>query len=223
MPSAALDFRAVCGCFLPVFINFMVKRTKLKAAMKIAIVSLKTRVHGVMLGLLLVYLFWGSLLLQCGDMELNPGPTHKDSMRQTRLTSGGNAATTERTDGPQNTPSKAAASTKEPTLSDVMTALQTMNSTMISKLDGVSADVGLMREQFDELQGEVKELREEVSALRLENDELKQSNYDLKTRLDELERKTDDLEGRSKRNNSIFYGLPGQEKEVWTARTCLGT
>lgn len=214
MPSAAVDFRAVCGCFLPVYINFMMKRAKLKAAMKIAIVSLKTRVDGVMLGLLLVYLFWGSLLLQCGDVELNPGPTHKDSMRQTRLTSGGNAATTERTDGPQNTPSKAAASTQEPTLSDVMTTLQTMNSTMTSKLDGVSADVGLMREQFAELQGEVKGLREEVSALRLENDELKQSNYDMKTRLDELERKTDDLEGRSKRNNLIFYGLPRQEKET---------
>ena len=104
MPSAALDFRAVFGCFLPVFINFMVKRAKLKAAMKIAIVSLKTRVDGVMLGLFLVYLFWGSLLLQCGDVDLKPGPKHKDSMRQTRLTSGGNAATTEKSDGPQNTP-----------------------------------------------------------------------------------------------------------------------
>ena len=152
--------------------------------------------------------------MQCGDVELNPGPTHKDSMRQTRLASGGSTATTERTDGPQNTPSKAAASTKEPTLSDVMTTLQTMNSTMTSKLDGVSADVGLLREQFAELQGEVKGLREEVSALRLENDELKQSNYDMKTRLDELERKTDDLGGRSKRNNLIFYGLPKQEKET---------
>ena len=75
MPSAAVDFRAVCGCFLPVYINFMVNRAKLKAAMKIAIVSLKSRVDGVMLGLLLVYLFWGSLLLQCGDVELNPGPS----------------------------------------------------------------------------------------------------------------------------------------------------
>ena len=63
MPSAAVDFRAVCGCFLAVYINFMVKRAKLKVAMKIAIVSLKTRVDGDMLGLLLVYLFWGSLLL----------------------------------------------------------------------------------------------------------------------------------------------------------------
>ena len=94
-----------------------------------------------------------------------------------------------------------------------------MNTTMTSKLDGVSADVGLMREQFAELQGEgggevVKGLREEVSALRLENGELKQSNYDMKTRLDELERKADDLEGRSKRNNLIFYGLPRQEKET---------
>ena len=71
-----------------------------------------------------------------------------------------------------------------------------------------------MRQQFAELQEEVKGLREEVSALRLENDELKQSNYDMKTRLDDLERKTDDLEGRSKRNNLIFYGLPRQKKET---------
>ena len=77
MPSAALDFRAVCGCFLPVYISFMVKRSKLKAAMKIAIVSLKTRVDVVLLGLLQVHLFWGSLFLQCGDVELNPGPTHR--------------------------------------------------------------------------------------------------------------------------------------------------
>ena len=120
----------------------------------------------------------------------------------------------QRTDGPQNTPSKAAACTKEPTLSDLMTTLQTMNSTMTSKLDGVSVDVGLMREQFAGLQGEVKGLREEVSALRLENDELKQSNYDMKTRLEELERKTDDLDGRSKRNKLIFYGLPRQQKDT---------
>ena len=83
MPLEALDFRAVCGCFLPVYINFVMKRAKLKAVVKIAIVSLKTRVDGVMLGLLLVYLFWGSLLLQCGEVELNPGPTQKNNMRQT--------------------------------------------------------------------------------------------------------------------------------------------
>ena len=87
MPSAALDFRVMCGCFLPVYINFMVKRSKLKAVMKIAIVILKTRLDVVLLGLLLVHLFWASLLLQCGDVELNPGPTHKNNMRQTRLTS----------------------------------------------------------------------------------------------------------------------------------------
>ena len=86
--------------------------------------------------------------------------------------------------------------------------------TMTSKLDGVSADVGLLREQFAQLQVEVKGLREEVSALRLEGDELKQSNYDTRTRLDEFERKTDDLGGRSKRNNLICYELQRQEKET---------
>ena len=102
MPLGALDFRAVCGCFMPVYNNLMVKRSKLKAAMKLAIVILKPRVDGVTLGLLLSYLFWGNLLLQCGDVEQNPGPT--DNMRQTRLTSGSRAATTERAVGSQDTP-----------------------------------------------------------------------------------------------------------------------
>ena len=200
---------------MPVYNNFMAKRSKLKAAMKIAIVILKSRVDGVTLGLLLSYLFWGSLLLQCDDVEQNPGPT--DNMRQTRLTSGSRAATTERAVGSQGTPPNAATPTKQPTLSDVMATLQSMNNSMTrmsSKLDDVSGDVGLMREQFAELQGEMKGLREEVSDLRLENDDLKRSNCDMKKQIDELERKTDDLEGRSKRNNLIFYGLPRQEKET---------
>ena len=102
MPLGALDFRAVCGCFMPVYNYFMAKLSKLKGAMKIAIVSLQTTVDGVTLGLLLSYLFWGSLLLQCGDVEQNPGPT--DSMRQTRLASGRSTANAQRTVGSQDTP-----------------------------------------------------------------------------------------------------------------------
>ena len=95
--------------------------------MKIAIVILKSRVDGVTLGLLLSYLFWGSLL-QCGDVEQNPGPT--DNMRQSRLISGSRAANTERAVGSQGTPPNAATPTKQPTLSDVMATLQNMNNSM---------------------------------------------------------------------------------------------
>ena len=55
------------------------KWSNLKAEMKMAIVSLNTRVDGVILGLPLAYLFWGSLLLQYADV------TQKDNLWQTRL------------------------------------------------------------------------------------------------------------------------------------------
>ena len=61
-----------------------------------------------------------------------------------------------------------------------------MNNTttrISSKLGDISGDVGLMREQFAELQGVMKGLRKEVSVLRLKNDHLKQSNCDLKNEL----------------------------------------
>eukprot|EP00745_Piridium_sociabile_P000173 TRINITY_DN101275_c0_g1_i2.p1 TRINITY_DN101275_c0_g1~~TRINITY_DN101275_c0_g1_i2.p1 ORF type:complete len:124 (+),score=19.45 TRINITY_DN101275_c0_g1_i2:179-550(+) len=74
MPSSAVHFRAVCGSFLPVYIGFMFKRAKEKAALRIAIVTLRRRVDGVIFGMLLTYFFWGSLLLRCGDIESNPGP-----------------------------------------------------------------------------------------------------------------------------------------------------
>ena len=83
---------------------------------------------------------------------------------------------------------------------------------MSSKLDDVSGDVGLMREQFAELKGVMKGLREEVSDLRLKNDDLKQSNCNVKKRIEELERKTDDLEGRSKRNYLIFMVCRSKRK-----------
>ena len=110
MPLEVLDFRAVCGCFLPAYINFMVKRAKLKAVVKIAIVSLMTRVDGVMLGLLLVYLFWGTAPAMWRG-RAKPR-THAEEQHEADhaglIASEGSAATTERTVGPQNTPSKTA-------------------------------------------------------------------------------------------------------------------
>ena len=119
---------------------------KAKAAMKIAIVSLRCKVDGVTRGLLPSYLFWGRLLLQCGDVEQNPGLT--DNMRQTRLTSGSRAANTETAVCSQVTSPNADTPTKQPTLSDVIATLQSMNNSMTrmsSKLDDVSGDIGLMR------------------------------------------------------------------------------
>lgn len=177
--------------------------------MRVTIFSLRTKTDGVVFGLLLSYLFWGSLLLQHGDIESNPGPgpgsgpgsQKSDNMRQTRLASGGRCVSSERTD--------ASSQNREPTLTDVMSILTTLNT----KFDSMQDDVKVLRENYVLLQEEVKGLRQEVADLRMENEYLQTTNDSLKTKMDDVLKKTDDLECRSKRNNLIFYGLPREENE----------
>ncbi|XP_076446977.1 uncharacterized protein LOC143284194 [Babylonia areolata] len=115
----------------------MSKRAAEKKAMHFAMLTARTKLHGVTLGLLLTLLFWGSLLLRRGDVEQNPGPGPKsDGMRQTRLGSSGRRASTDRTttsdSSGQTTPSQ------QPTLADVMDQLQSLN-----RFGGISPGTGL--------------------------------------------------------------------------------
>ncbi|KAL8595615.1 hypothetical protein ACOMHN_025651 [Nucella lapillus] len=48
-----------------------------KVAMRINVITLRTRLTGVMAGLVLSVFFYSDLILRCGDVELNPGPTTK--------------------------------------------------------------------------------------------------------------------------------------------------
>ncbi|XP_076454451.1 uncharacterized protein LOC143289336 [Babylonia areolata] len=92
------------------------------------VTTVRSRPAGVLLGMTLVYLFWGAnlfqrrgdfdLLLRCRDIESNPGPNPDQgssgstgSMRQTRPSS--------------SHPSRSA---KEPSLADVMATIQDMNT-----------------------------------------------------------------------------------------------
>ena len=212
MPSGQLDFRASCGAFIPVFISFMLKRARYAVAMRVAMLHCSTRLHGVIVGFTLAYFYWtGLFLLCCGDVEQNPGPTEK--ARQTRLTS-----VTTRDDSSKRESSSRRESTissSSPTLSDILSSIKGMESTMNTKLDKVQGDVMDISDKFDSLSREVDTLRNEVSALRAENDNLKEENADMKADLVDMARvlenvnkNVDDLEGRSKRNNLIFYGIP---------------
>lgn len=198
MPSGNQDFRPVCGRFAIIFDIFMLKRAKQKAAMTVKTCNPRTRTNGVILGLVLTYLFWGGILLQCGDVELNPGPPKQDTMRQTRLNTGA-----ERSESAQNKPA-------EPTLVDVMGVLQTLNN----KFDEMKCDVQDLRNSNVALQEEIHGLRGEVTDLRQENDDLHACNSMLEERVREMETKMDDLENRSKRNNLIFHGLSRSENET---------
>ena len=100
MPSASLDFRAICGSFVFTYIGFMYRRAKFRLTMRVRILTASSRLKGVMVGWILTVFFTGDLLLMCGDVERNPGP-RSDNMRQTRLNSGNRSDNTPTAD-PRN-------------------------------------------------------------------------------------------------------------------------
>jgi outer membrane murein-binding lipoprotein Lpp len=204
MPIATTDFIGTCGRFLPVYLNFMLKRSTKKREMRKRVISIKSYAAGVVFGCVLCYLFWGSLLLRAGDIEVNPGPDKQvgdkaagGPLRQTRLTSAKNSET-------------GGAGAAALTLNDVMAKLMGMDG----KLDTVSNEVRDIKSKFDALEQEMGQLRQDCQELSDENDALRQTNKELTDRVDNLEKKVDDLEGRSRRNNVLFYGLDKEENET---------
>ena len=218
MPIGAMDYTAVCGCFLPTFISFMTKRATEKLKMRKRLVCLRSYVGGVLFGFVLCYLFWGGLLLRAGDIEVNPGPTPSDKqttdkssggLRQTRLAS---ARTTDTSGNYMQSgrSSSPAASSPPFSLNDVMAKLNAMDG----KLDDVTGDVRDIKQKFSVMEEEVGVLKRDVQALNEENELLQNCNDELKNRTEKLEKKVDDLEGRSKRNNLLFFGLTKEENET---------
>ena len=214
MPSAALDFRSCCGNFHHVYVAFMTKRAQLAKAMRYCALHVRTKLEGVMVGLVLVTFLTSDLLLRAGNIETNPGPDTKDTGRtvQTRLTAAG---------GRSGSSDRRNSAASETTLNDVMSKLlsmdssmNAMNQTMNSKLDQVSDDVKQMKAEFGSLQQEVQNCKDRMESLEMENDELRTINGELLERVARVEKHADDLEGRSRRNNLLFYGLDSEEGET---------
>ena len=203
---------------MPIFIAFMRKRAIEKAAMRIAILTPRCRADGVTLGLLLTLMFWGGILLRCGDVERNPGPPK--SLKQGKLltTSGDRRSRADRaSDAGSDAGSGKTASSSPPeqhTLADIVTTLHSLKSDMNSKFDETEQRDKMLSDQYASLQGGVNELMEEVRVLRKDNEDLKRKNSELTDRVSDLEGKVDDLEGRSKRSNLIFYGMPRDRNET---------
>ena len=197
----------------------MYKRTVEKAKSRVSILKLRNRRDGAWVGFLLVLLFCGRLLMQCGDVEPHPGPrtpTKASNYRQTRLTSASRAGSVDSV-ASSGEPSDPKTVSKELSFVDIMAKLQEMDVSskgIDKKLDGVASDVKTLTGQFDSLKREVRDLRDEVQDLRLQNHDLKRMNSDLCDRVEKLENKTDDLEGRSKRNNLLFFGVTRAENET---------
>jgi DNA repair exonuclease SbcCD ATPase subunit len=195
----------------------MAKRARLAKDMRCPVLRVRTRMQGVMVGLVLVVFLTGDLLLRAGNIETNPGPDSKDIGRtvQTRLTAAGGRS------GSGDRRNSANAAGSEPTLNDVMSKLiamdasmNAMNSTMNTKLDQVRDDVQEIRSEFSHLQQEVQTWKEKVESLEKENENLRESNQVLLDRVSRVEKHADDLEGRSRRSNVLFYGLDRLENET---------
>ncbi|KAL8561521.1 hypothetical protein ACOMHN_057215 [Nucella lapillus] len=167
------------------------KRAKEKLAARVAILKLCRKVDGVTFGFVLSYLFWGGVLMQCGDIESNPGPNPppgKDGMRQTRLSSAGSARSVS-LDRP------ATANTAEPSLSDIMASIDSLKSDMNTEFKDLKKELHDLREDYVGLHSEVKGLKEEVSDLRKKNEDLQKENQDWCAKMTDCEDRIDDLEG----------------------------
>ena len=210
MPSAALDFRVRCGGFVAIFIHFMAKRARLKLAMRIRVLRVRTRATGVMVGLVLHVFFFSDLLLRCGDVETNPGPKNSNSLKQSRLTSEGasrrSSSDSSTVRGPAPSPSTPGNACMNDIL-DKLTCMDVKFNFMSDKLEKVS-------ESVDGVKEDVHDIKDRIFYLQAENDALKSENRQMKEKMECLEKKVDDLEGRSKRDNLIFYGIPRRENET---------
>ena len=211
MPAGPLDFRPKCGSFFFVFLAFMDKRVGEVIAMRVRVLTVRTRSEGVMVGLVLAVLWTNDLLMRCGDVEQNPGPlTNEKDLRQPQRTTRQSSA-----DRRAPTPNRAEAGAgKEPTLTDVMASIQTLNASLESKFEDLKSEVVDIKNSHAILTEEVQGLRNEVTDLKRINDDLLNENEEMKTRIGSLERATDDLEGRSRRNNLLFFGFHRHRDET---------
>ena len=156
MPVGSLCFRAVCGSFYWTFQIFMKKRAQRNAAMsRSAGLTLNTPIMAV------IVVFLSTFLLQCGDVESNPGPDPRT--RQTTLTQLKDCSPP----------------TDEPTITDVFKMLTTMDqkmTTMDKKIDSIHATVedqiNMIRTEFEAVQKENRELKEKVDSLENKLDDL---------------------------------------------------
>ena len=153
-----------------------------------------------------------AMLLICGDVESNPGPsTESRSTRQTTLSFADVAAipaspvepnksgTTPRLQSVQKSrPQTRSSGSQKPAASDpdIMTFLRDMRSKFNSNLESINS--------------KIDGITSSIESLQIENEALRQENTQIKAKLDRLYSKVDSLEGHSCRNNLSFVVFPAQ-------------
>ena len=100
------------------------------------------------------------------------------------------------------------ASATEPSLTDIMAAIQGIQVTLEGKMDAISTEVTLLRADFGKMKERIKDNQGAVSTLQSENKELKSQMRELMKTTDKIVDKLDEYEGRMRRNNVRITGVP---------------
>ena len=211
MPISAESFRAVCGHFVPIFITFMTKRARLRAAMHIRV--LKVRSCALAFALTVVI---ATLLYRSGSVELNPGPMDRGDT---------DAATKENNIQQENTNIHGEETVQNQAIMSAIHQLRTevrgMTDKVTTELQSLKNDIGTVISKCQELEKKCDSLKHRHNSLeeRVFNNETyldevedtkKENDRQVKTLTDEIERlKTDvdRLESFSRRDNLRFFGL----------------
>ena len=157
-----------------------------------------------------------ALLLTCGDIETNPGPsTEPRTSRQTTL------SFIEATASPSHrveTPSSQSSPPRSQNLQKTRSQKRTQKTG--SSEPDIMAFLQDMRSDFnnanlDTLSNTIDGISSSVNELKMENELLREENIKMKEKLDRLYNKVDKLEGHSRRNNLKFRVISGQINEPW--------
>ena len=96
----------------------------------------------------------------------------------------------------------------EPSLADIMTAIQGIQVTLEGKMDSISTEVNLLRADFGKMKERIKDNQGAVTMLQSENKDLKSQVMELQKTTDKIVDKLDEYEGRMRRNNIRITGVP---------------
>ena len=100
----------------------------------------------------------------------------------------------------------------EPTLKDLMIAIQSIKSTLETKMDAMAIDLTLLRTDLGKTRDKANEVEKQVQEVTKEAVSSKQRIARLEQVTFTMAKKLEDLEGRSRRNNLRITGVPEKEE-----------
>ena len=96
----------------------------------------------------------------------------------------------------------------QPSLSDIMAAIQDIRGTIEIKIDSIATEMNLLRADFQKTNDKVTEHKSAIESLQTENRALRKQVIELHRNTKIHKTKLDDLEGRSRQNNIRITGIP---------------